>query len=99
MDSRSASVPTRAIAADESLEANRAASSSSGILASSCVGVLPLSKIQSIDLRESIVTRWFGTASLQFGVAGGTPLAPHSIPAIPREGARQLRDRLLGLQP
>ena len=61
--------------------------------------VLPLSKIQSIDLRESFVTRWFGTASLQFGVAGGTPLAPHSIPAIPREGARQLRDRLLGLQP
>ncbi len=61
--------------------------------------VLPLSKIQSIDLRESFITRWFGTASLQFGVAGGTPLAPHSIPAIPREGARQLRDRLLGLQP
>ncbi|HJR83584.1 MAG TPA: PH domain-containing protein [Sphingomicrobium sp.] len=61
--------------------------------------VLPLSKIQSIDLRESFVTRWFGTASLQFGVAGGTALAPHSIPAIPREGARQLRDRLLGLQP
>jgi putative membrane protein len=61
--------------------------------------VLPLSKIQSIDLRESFVTRWFGTASLQFGVAGGTALAPHSIPAIPREGARQLRDRLLGSQP
>jgi putative membrane protein len=61
--------------------------------------VLPLSKIQSVDLRESFVTRWFGTASLQFGVAGGTALAPHSIPAIPREGARQLRDRLLGLEP
>jgi len=61
--------------------------------------VLPLSKIQSVDLRESFITRWFGTASLQFGVAGGTPLAPHSIPAIPREGARHLRDRLLGLQP
>ena len=61
--------------------------------------VLPLSKIQSIDLRESFISRWFGTASLQFGVAGGTALAPHSIPAIPREGARQLRDRLLGLQP
>lgn len=60
--------------------------------------ILPLSKIQSIDLRESFITRWFGTASLQFGVAGGTALADHSIPAIPREGARQLRDRLLGLQ-
>ena len=61
--------------------------------------ILPLAKIQSVDLRESFITRWFGTASLQFGVAGGTALAPHSIPAIPREGARQLRDRLLGLQP
>jgi len=61
--------------------------------------ILPLSKIQSVDLRESFITRWFGTVSLQFGVAGGTALAPHSIPAIPREGARQLRDRLLGLQP
>jgi putative membrane protein len=61
--------------------------------------ILPLSKIQSVDLRESVISRWFGTASLQFGVAGGGPLTPHSIPAIPREGARQLRDRLLGLQP
>jgi putative membrane protein len=59
--------------------------------------VLPLSKIQSVDLRESFVSRWFGTASLQFGVAGGSSLTPHSIPAIPREGARQLRDRLLGV--
>jgi putative membrane protein len=61
--------------------------------------VLPLSKIQSVDLRESFISRWFGTASLQFGVAGGSPMTSHSIPAIPREGARQLRDRLLGLQP
>ena len=62
------------------------------------ITVLPLSRIQSIDLRESFVSRWFGTASLQFGVAGGSALAAHSIPAIPREGARELRDRLLGLQ-
>jgi putative membrane protein len=61
--------------------------------------ILPMAKIQSIDLRESFISRWFGTASLQFGVAGGSALAQHSIPAIPREGARQLRDRLLGLQP
>jgi putative membrane protein len=61
--------------------------------------VLPLSKIQSIDLRESFISRLFGTSSLQFGVAGGSSLATHSIPAIPREGARELRDRLLGIQP
>jgi putative membrane protein len=61
--------------------------------------ILPLGKIQSIDLKESVVSRWFGTASLQFGVAGGTALVAHSIPAIPRERARQLRDQLLGLRP
>ena len=61
--------------------------------------ILPLSRIQSVDLRESFVSRWFGTASLQFGVAGGSSLAGHSIPAIPRQGARDLRDRLLELQP
>jgi putative membrane protein len=60
--------------------------------------ILPMAKIQSVDLRESFISRWFGTASLQFGVAGGSSLTQHSIPAIPREGARQLRDRLLGMQ-
>ena len=55
--------------------------------------VLPMSKIQSIDLTENFVTRWFGTASLRFGVAGGS--GGHSIPAIPGTTARQLRDKLL----
>jgi putative membrane protein len=59
--------------------------------------ILPLSKIQSIDLRESFISRWFGTSSLQFGVAGGNALSAHSIPAIPRGRARELRDELLGL--
>lgn len=56
--------------------------------------ILPLAKIQSIDLSENFITRWFGTASLQFGVAGGGSRG-HSIPAIPRATARQLRDELL----
>jgi putative membrane protein len=59
------------------------------------VTVLPGRKIQSVDLRESFVSRLFGVASLQFGVAGGG-MTGHSIPAIPRGEARQLRDRLLG---
>jgi putative membrane protein len=59
------------------------------------VTVLPARKIQSVDLRESFVSRLFGVASLQFGVAGGG-MTGHSIPAIPRGEARQLRDRLLG---
>ena len=59
------------------------------------ITILPASKIQSADLRESFVSRLFGVASLQFGVAGGG-LAGHSIPAIPRREARKLRDQLLG---
>jgi putative membrane protein len=59
------------------------------------ITVLPARKIQSIDLRESFVSRLFGVASLQFGVAGGG-MTGHSIPAIPRGEARILRDRLLG---
>ncbi len=59
------------------------------------ITVLPARKIQSVDLRESFISRLFGIASLQFGVAGGG-LTGHSIPAIPRGEARKLRDQLLG---
>ncbi|HET7817532.1 MAG TPA: PH domain-containing protein [Sphingomicrobium sp.] len=61
--------------------------------------ILPLAKIQSIDLKESFISRLFGTASLHFGVAGATMFAGATIPAIPRGEARAVRDRLLGLQP
>jgi putative membrane protein len=57
--------------------------------------LLPLSKIQSIDISESFVSRWFGTASLTFGVAGGGGFAGHAIPSLPRETARDLREQLL----
>jgi putative membrane protein len=60
------------------------------------ITVLPARRIQSVDLRESFISRAFGIATLQFGVAGGG-LTGHSIPAIPRREARKLRDRLLGL--
>ncbi|MEO6361564.1 MAG: PH domain-containing protein [Sphingomicrobium sp.] len=57
--------------------------------------ILPLSKVQSIDLTENVISRWFGTASLQFGVAGGAPFGIHGLPALGRETARNLRDKLL----
>jgi len=62
------------------------------------VTILPVAKIQSIDLSENFITRWFGTASLRFGVAGGG-IRGHSIPTIPRADARQLRDELLRSAP
>lgn len=61
--------------------------------------ILPLARIQSIDLTENFVSRWFGTASLAFGVAGGSGFSAHVIPALPRETARTLRGQLLVLDP
>jgi putative membrane protein len=58
--------------------------------------ILPTAKIQSIDLTENLVTRLFGTSTLQFGVAGGG-VGGHLIPAIPSRTARKLRDQLLEL--
>jgi putative membrane protein len=63
------------------------------------ITLLPLRRIQSITLHESFITRRFGIASLAFGVAGGRAGRGYSVPAIPREGARGLRDRLLDVAP
>jgi putative membrane protein len=57
--------------------------------------ILPVRKIQSIDLNQRFLARWFGISSLRFGVAGGSGLSNHSIPAMPEEKARELRVRLL----
>jgi putative membrane protein len=56
--------------------------------------ILPLDRIQSIDVVESLASRWFGVASLVFGVAGGG-VGGHRLPAIRRETARELRRELL----
>jgi putative membrane protein len=57
--------------------------------------LLPLDRLQSIDIKESLVSRWFGIATVAFGVAGGSGYSAHIIPAVPRETARKLRDDLL----
>jgi putative membrane protein len=57
--------------------------------------ILPLDKIQTIDLTESVISRLFGVARLGFGVAGGSGFSAHTIPALPRKIARELRERLL----
>ena len=56
--------------------------------------VLPFERIQSADITENFVSRWFGTASLRLAVAGGS-VAGEIIPAIPSAAARQLREQLL----
>lgn len=59
--------------------------------------VLPFERIQSADITENFVSRWFGTASLRLAVAGGS-VAGEIIPAIPSGAARQLRQQLLSSQ-
>ncbi|MDQ3247035.1 MAG: PH domain-containing protein [Pseudomonadota bacterium] len=61
--------------------------------------ILPVSKIQSIDIAESFVSRWLGISTLIFGVAGGGGFSAHNIPAVPRREARELRDQLLSSTP
>ncbi len=57
--------------------------------------ILPIRRIQSIDLSQSFIGRWFGIAGITFGVAGGTGLSIHRIPALSEEAARNLRGQLL----
>lgn len=57
--------------------------------------ILPIVKIQSMDLSQSFIGRWFGTASLTFGIAGGSGTQVNTIPALQEIKARQLRDQLL----
>ena len=57
--------------------------------------ILPLTSVQSVDLTENFISRWFDTASLLIGVAGGSGFSAHGIPALPRETAHALRSELL----
>lgn len=56
--------------------------------------VLPFARIQSAEISENLVSRWFGTSTLRLGVAGGSA-AGEIIPAIPRVAGRKLREQLL----
>ena len=56
--------------------------------------ILPIRNIQSVDYVQMIVDRWFGTAGLVIGVAGGG-LTGHGIKALPAKTAREIRDQLL----
>ncbi|MFN2258407.1 MAG: PH domain-containing protein, partial [Parasphingopyxis sp.] len=57
--------------------------------------ILPLPKIQSITVRQSLLQRAFGLASLLIGTAGAPRMAPLAIPDLERGAALALRDTLL----
>ena len=57
--------------------------------------MIPLIKIQSIDISESWWSRLFGICTLRLGVAGGSGFSDHHVPALSRGEAEALRARLL----
>jgi putative membrane protein len=57
--------------------------------------IVPLRKIQSVDLAESWWTRLFGICTLRLGVAGGSGFSDHHVPALTRREAEALRAELL----
>jgi putative membrane protein len=57
--------------------------------------ILPLRKIQSIDINENFWSRAFGICTLRLGVAGGGGLSDHHVPALSRLEAESLRATLL----
>lgn len=57
--------------------------------------LLPLDRIQSVDLTRNPVDRLFGVASVVFGVAGGRGFDKHAILSIPHEDASALRAHLI----
>jgi putative membrane protein len=57
--------------------------------------IIPVGKIQSLDLSESFWDRAFRICSIRLGVAGGR-LSGHQVPALSRVEAEALRARLVG---
>jgi putative membrane protein len=57
--------------------------------------IIPMRKIQSVDLAESWWSRMFGIGTLRIGVAGGSGFSDHQVPALARPQAEALRAELL----
>ena len=57
--------------------------------------IVPLTKIQSLDIHESWWARLFGICTLRLGVAGGSGFSDHHVPALSRAEAEALRGELL----
>lgn len=57
--------------------------------------LLPLRRVQSVDIRQSAVSRFIGLAELSIGVAGRS--SPVTVHAIPLDDAIALRTRLLAI--
>ena len=57
--------------------------------------VLPLAKVQSVDLKQHFLDRVFGITHLVLGVAGGRGFSSHGVEALAPAEAHALRNALL----
>jgi membrane protein YdbS with pleckstrin-like domain len=57
--------------------------------------ILPVRKIQSVDLAQNFWSRAFGICTLRLGVAGGSGFSDHHVPGLTRREAEMLRAELL----
>lgn len=60
--------------------------------------ILPLRKIQTVDVSQRPHDHPLDLATVTIGIAGGSTIAPLTITAIPFQSAMDLRARLLALQ-
>lgn len=58
------------------------------------LAVVPVARIQSIDITDNAWTRLFGFVRMRFGVPGGSLMSAFSIGALTRDDAVALRERL-----
>lgn len=58
--------------------------------------ILPVRKIQTVDIGQSPLDHPLGLASVTVGIAGGSSMAPLTISAIPLTAAAALREKLIG---
>lgn len=57
--------------------------------------IIPVTKIQSLDITENFWTRLFGFTRIRLGIAGGTLLGGFGIDALSRVDAEALRAQLM----
>jgi putative membrane protein len=57
--------------------------------------IIPVARIQSIDITENFWTRLFGFRRLRLGIAGGNALSAFQVEALTPADADALRERLL----
>ncbi|HEY9092003.1 PH domain-containing protein [Parasphingorhabdus sp.] len=57
--------------------------------------ILPIRKVQTVDIGQSPLDHPLGLASVTVGVAGGSSMAPLKICAIPLTAAKALRSKLI----